>query len=135
MLIQLSSGEQLRDEGIEALIQCAPAASQHVKTVFLGLLVVHDPDPVNFDLVRKHITLPPDVHSNVFGAVARTCLQAGLTGPAGLVRSRRPVAHGARLTQWVIGDRSKVNAWLAAHPNWTPSLGSQLLLFKRRGMR
>lgn len=86
---------------------------------------------VNFDMVRKHVALPPDVHSNIFGAVARSCLQAGLTLSAGFVRSRRPIAHGAMLTQWVIGDRSKVNAWLEAHPNRTPPLGSQLRLFKR----
>jgi hypothetical protein len=69
------------------------------------------------DDTREAVELPPGIDPKAFGAVPGALARAGIIRRDGYAKTTRKVAHARNVAVWVLVDRAKALAWLAANPS------------------
>ena len=120
------------DAGAGRVIASNYLASLQIRLVFLEILLEHDPNEVDFDLVRERIAVPDSVHWNIYGAAVWELAKAKLIVECGVTRSSRPAAHSGKRSLWRLVNRKRAEEWVKAYKNVLP-VDPQGKLFEQGG--
>ena len=81
---------------------------------FVGRLL--DRGEATIDDVRDVVSLPNGIGPKVFGPIGIGLANAGIIQSVGMVKSKRPEAHGRKIELWRLKDRAAALRWLEANP-------------------